>query len=74
MGMTEETEQWLHDVKQPDYLIRMKVALKEKGMSQSAFARICGCSPSRISALLNGRYAEHTPKYIWKAAKLYLKL
>ncbi|WP_430517029.1 helix-turn-helix domain-containing protein [Bacillus infantis] len=39
--------------------------MKAKNISQTEFARRCGCSPSRISALLNHRYGQLTPIYIW---------
>lgn len=72
--MMNDTQQWINDVTDPEYVDRLKAALRQKGMSQSEFARICGCSPSRISALVNKKYFGYTPKYIWEKAKTRLNM
>jgi len=70
----DELEQWIKETSCPEYIDRLKAALKRTPMSQSEFARRCGCSPSRISALFNRRYRERCPKFIWKNAKLSLSM
>lgn len=68
------SEAWKRDIADPHYVDRLREGLRNKGMSQAEFARRCGCSPSRISALLNSKYAEHVPKYIWEQARITLKV
>lgn len=74
--MTEETKQWIAETSRPDYLDRLRAALKGKGkqMSQAEFARLAGCSASNVNFLLNGYHSGYVPKYIWQTAKSYLKL
>ena len=69
--MNTDTAQWIEDINQPDYRDRLKAALSARKMSQAAFARACGCSPSNVSAYLNG-YVVPIPKYMWQAAQTYL--
>ncbi|HEX2882782.1 MAG TPA: helix-turn-helix transcriptional regulator [Polyangiaceae bacterium] len=74
--MTEETKQWIAETSQPEYLDRLRAALKgsAKQMSQAEFARRAGCSASNVNFLLNGYHNGFVPKYIWQTAKLYLRL
>jgi hypothetical protein len=71
--ITEETQQWLDEVAQPDFLDRLKTAMKARKLSQVAFADYCGVSPSWIGVVLRGdcphRGARHVPKGIWRQAK-----
>lgn len=69
-----ETERWKYETSHPDYPDRLRAALTEKSMTQSEFARKCGCSASRISALLRPNNEERVPKYIWENAKKYLNM
>lgn len=66
--MDADTNQWLHDVSQPDYRERVNAALKTRKISKAEFARLCGCSASNMHAWL-GRYSwQRFPKYIWRKA------
>jgi hypothetical protein len=74
------TTKWRSDVSDPTYLIRLKAALKDAGVTQAAFAGMCGCSPSNISRMLGmadyiSRCAHPAywgqmwiPKYVWRNA------
>lgn len=72
--MTPETKQWIADTNSPDYLDKLRAALKGAGkkMSQAEFARRAGCSASNVNFLLNGYHSGFVPKYIWQAAKIHL--
>jgi len=72
--MRQDTKEWKDDVCAEGYVDRLRAALKAKKMTQTEFARICDCSPSNISAILNRKYSNPTPKYIWEKAKLYLNM
>lgn len=64
----EEARQWLCDVTQPGYRDLVKATLKQRKISQAEFARMCGCSPSNVSTILNG-YVSYFPKYMWRVAR-----
>jgi len=67
--MSDETQQWLTDTAQPDYIERLRTALKRRKMSQREFADRCGCSLSNMSIILNGRHYGGVPKYVWRTAR-----
>ena len=67
--MQEDTRQWIKDIHQPDYLDRVRQALKANKMSQAQFARFCHCSPSTVSMYLNGYCQPRFPKYMWQKAR-----
>jgi transcriptional regulator with XRE-family HTH domain len=73
--MNPDTEEWLRDVEQPDYTERLKKAMGDKGVTHKEFAKLCGCSPSNVSAVLRGEsFAGRVPKYMWRVAKTRLGL
>jgi hypothetical protein len=55
------------------YFALLAAQLKERHMSQAAFARLCGCSPSHVSQCVRLKY-PYVPKYMWQAARTHLGL
>lgn len=75
-AITDETARWLEEANQPDYRARVRAGLKWHKVSMAELARMCGCSPSNISAWLSDRYVGlgPVPKYIWRVADRYVEV
>lgn len=69
--MRPDTQQWIADTKAPNYLERLRDALRRHQVSQAAFARECRCSPSFIGQVLRGNAG--VPKYIWERGRQYVE-
>lgn len=67
----ETTAQWLHDIRQDDYIHRLRTGLKRTKTTQAEFAREAGCSTSWMSAVLNKK--QGVTKAIWSAGRMYIR-
>jgi hypothetical protein len=77
--MREDTAEFLYDTcDAPVYAHKIKQKLAELKMSQSDFARLCGCSPTLISKMVRtnstGVIGSGIPKYIWECSKNTLRI
>jgi hypothetical protein len=71
--MRPDTERWLAETADPEYLPRLRAALKALSISQAEFARRCGRSASWIGQVLRGHYPHYDaggcPKGVWERAQ-----
>ena len=68
--MAPDTKRWLEETRADDWHLKLKAALKAAGLSQAAFARMCGCSASNIGIILRREHQwDLCPKYLWAAAQ-----